>query len=599
MSPRSRLLLVASLALAALCFGMPGFSGATYTARSTNTTSTVSAAADWTPPTVAVTNPGSPLSGSTTITATASDASGIKSVLLQYAAAGSSTWTDLCAARTTAPYSCTWLTTAVADGSYQLRATATDNADYSATSALVNVSVLNTATVLLADPGDNLRGSVPLSATLAGYGNQTITAFKIEYSLADANSWTTICSGTTATVSCTWTTGSLANSYDIRANATVSGKTYVDIAQGVTIDNVAPTGSITSPAKNTSVSGTITLASSDAADPVSGIASVAFEYAPTGTTGWVSACTALTSPYSCRFDTTKALAAVYDVRAVITDSAGNVTNSASVTGVTINNAVASVSVESPAAGAYVSGTVPVTANASTSTGVAKVSIQAKTGTAAFAEVCSVTTSPYTCSWNTGTTGVYSLQAVLTDKLGATTTSAPVTVNVDNSPLRGYDVQATNSASGTVGRLNAGDRIVLTYSNQVSLSTILAGWTGASTTVAARVVDGQSLAPAGGTTDDTFSVDGVNLGTVNLQGNFVRKRTTATIPSSTMVASTTTVNGLPATIITITLGTPSGSLSTVSTAGTMRWTPSAAAKSSGGTAVSTTPVSESGTADRDF
>src|SRR3954447_794271 len=599
MSPRSRLLLVASLALAALCFGMPGFSGATYTAKSANGTSTVSAAADWTPPTVAVTNPGSPLSGSTTITATASDASGVATVLLQYALVGSSTWTDLCATRTTAPYSCTWVTTAVADGSYQLRATATDTVGYSATSAVVSTSVLNTATVTLADPGDNLRGTVPLSATLSGYGNQTITAFKIEYSVADANSWATACSGATATLSCSWNTGSLANSYDIRANATVGGKAYVDLAQGVTVDNLAPTGSVTSPAKNASVSGTITLAS-DAADPVSGIGSVVFQYAPTGTTTWVSACTVSTSPYSCRFDTTKAAAAVYDFRAVITDSAGNITNSAGVTGVTINNAVASVSVESPAAGSFVSGTVPVTANASTTSGVAKVSIQARTGTAAFAEVCSVTTSPYTCSWATGTaTGAYDLRAVLTDKLGGTTISATVTVNVDNSPLRAYDVQATNSAAGTAGRLNAGDRIVLAYSNAVTLTTILAGWNGNATTVAARVVDGASLTPAAGTTDDTFSVDGVNLGTVNLQGNFVRKKVTATIPGSTMVASTTTVNGATATVITITLGTPSGSLTTNTTSGTMRWTPSATAKSPTGTAVSTAPVSESGTADKDF
>jgi hypothetical protein len=599
MSPRNRLLLVASLALVALCCGMPGFSGATFTAATKTSTSTVTAASDWTPPTVSVNNPGSTLSGTTTITATAADAnSGVASVLLQYAVTGSSTWTNLCTARTTPPYSCSWVTTAIADGGYQLRAIATDVEGYSTTSAVVTTSVLNTATATLADPGDNLRGSVPVTATLGGYGNQTITAFRIEYSLADANGWTTICSGTTATLACTWNTGALADAYDIRANATVGGKTYVDLAAGVVVDNVAPTGSITSPARNTAVSGTITIAT-NAADPVSGVASVVVQYAPSSNpTTWVTACTVTTSPYSCRFDTTQALAAVYDFRAVITDTAGNITTSTSVTGVTINNAVASVSVESPAAGSYVSGAVPVTANASTTTGVAKVSIQARTGNGAFAEVCTATTSPYTCSWNTGTaTGVYDLRAVLTDRLGATTTSATVTVNVDNSPLRAYDVQATNSATGTAGRLNAGDRIVLTYSNQVNLTTILAGWTGAATTVTSRVMDGGLV--GGLTTDDTFSVDGVNLGTVNLQGNFVRRKANVTMVSSTMVASTTTVNGATATVLTITLGTPSGSLATSSALGTMRWTPSGLARSPLGVATSTTPAAESGPADRDF
>ena len=209
MSLRTRALVVAGLALAAACIGMPGFSGATYTL-STGSTGTVRAASDWTPPTVAVNGAGTTLSGTTTITATASDAnSGISSVLLQYAAAGTSTWTSLCAARTAAPYSCSWDTTVFADGDYQLRATATDNAGYSTTSTGSTVAVLNTATVTLADPGDNLRGSVPISATLAGYGNQTVTAFRLEYSVADANSWATVCSTTTASVGCTWNTAAL------------------------------------------------------------------------------------------------------------------------------------------------------------------------------------------------------------------------------------------------------------------------------------------------------------------------------------------------------------------------------------------------------
>ena len=595
MSLRTRALVVAGLALAAACIGMPGFSGATYTL-STGSTGTVRAASDWTPPTVAVNGGGTTLSGTTTITATASDAnSGISSVLLQYAAAGTSTWTSLCAARTAAPYSCSWDTTVFADGDYQLRATATDNAGYSTTSTGSTVAVLNTATVTLADPGDNLRASVPVSATLAGHGNQTISVLRLEYSVSDANSWTTLCTTTSASLGCTWNTGALTGSYDLRAYATVGGKAYTSTAAGLTVDNKAPTGSVTSPTTLATIGGTVSLVTS-AADPDAGVDTAVVQYAPAGSTAWTTACTAGTAPYSCRFDTTTITDRGYDLRTIVTDLAGNTSTSATVAGVVVSNALPTVSIEQPTAAAFVSGTVGVTANANSTAGVTRVSIQARTGTATFAEVCSATTSPYTCSWNTaGLNGSYDLRAVLTDKAARTFTSSTVTVTVDNSPLKAYDVQTTNS--GTAGRLNAGDRIVLTYTSAVNPTTILTGWNGAATTVAARTVDGLSLGRTN--TDDTFSVDGTSLGTVNLRGNFVRKNKTLTLAGSTMTASTATVNGVAATVVTITLGTPVGSAATASTLGALVCTPRAALSTTTGAACSNTPATESGIADKDF
>ena len=103
----------------------------------TFTWATVGAAADYHPPTVAVTSPGTTVAGTVTVTATASDsASGVASVRLEHAAVGSASWTTLCT-DTTAPYSCSWNTTLVADGDYRLRARATDVAGFSATSAEV------------------------------------------------------------------------------------------------------------------------------------------------------------------------------------------------------------------------------------------------------------------------------------------------------------------------------------------------------------------------------------------------------------------------------------------------------------------------------
>ncbi len=375
----------------------------------------------------------------------------------------------------------------------------------------------------------------------------------------------------------------------------VAGKTYTDLAAGITIDNTAPTGAVTSPAKNSNISGTVSLVTS-AADADSGVATAVVQYAPAGTTSWVTACTASASPWSCRFDTTTVTDRAYDLRTVVTDFAGNTTTSATITNVTVGNVLPTVSVESPTTGSTVSGTVTVAANAYSTLGVTNVKIQARTGSAAFADICVDTGSPYSCSWNTtGLTGSYDLRAIVTDTASRTVTSSTVTVTVDNSTLKAYDVQSINS--GTAGRLTAGDKIVLTYTGQVNLATLLAGWNGSSTTVAARAVDGASLGLTAN--DDTFSVDGVNLGSVNLGGSFVKKNKTATIPGSTMVASTTTVNGVTATVVTITLGTPSGMLSTVAGNTTLKWTPSTSAKTPGGTACSTTAATESGTADRDF
>src|SRR6478735_1279891 len=114
MAPHRLLLLVVATLLGAVAVTGTQFSTAAYTATSAAPVS-VTAANDWTPPTVAMTDPGSPLSGTVTLGATASDArSSVASVVIQRAD-GSGTWTAVCTDNV-APYSCSWVTTAVADG---------------------------------------------------------------------------------------------------------------------------------------------------------------------------------------------------------------------------------------------------------------------------------------------------------------------------------------------------------------------------------------------------------------------------------------------------------------------------------------------------
>jgi hypothetical protein len=97
-------------------------------------------AADTTPPTVSIAAPASgTLSGTVSITANASDASGIASV--QYKIDGA----NLGGAQTAAPYPYSWNTTTATNGQHNLTAVATDGAGNTATSAAVTVTVNNAA----------------------------------------------------------------------------------------------------------------------------------------------------------------------------------------------------------------------------------------------------------------------------------------------------------------------------------------------------------------------------------------------------------------------------------------------------------------------
>jgi signal peptidase I len=457
----------------------------------------------------------------------------------------------------------------------------------------------------LADPGAAVRGTVPLTASLTGSSTGTgATGYsvRIDYAPADTTTWRTICTDTTAPYTCDWSTVSLTSqSYDLRAVA-VSGTTTVtsDVVADVLVDNVAPTVTFQDP--GTPLRGTITL-TAGAADAHSGVDNVVLQYAATGTTTWRDVCTSVEQPATCRLDTTTLPDGSYSWRAVATDEAGNTTISAVVANRTIDNRVASVSVTDP--GAFLSGTVTVAASAYAPAGVASVRVQrVLSGGTAWVDLCSDTTSPYACTWDTTTVanGLYDLRAVLTDSAGRTTTSATVASRrVDNSPVRAQDVQ-TVQGGAIAGRADQGDRLVLTYSGVVRPATISSGWTGAALPVTVRLRDGGLLGLS--STSDTLDVlrsgAAVNLGSVNLRQSFIRSLRTSQ-HAATMTAATVTVNGVSVTQVSIVLGaqTSGSGLPTVSTAGSMVWSPSTTVLDTAGRAVSATPVTETGTIDRDF
>ena len=575
-----------------------GFSTAAFTSSSSNT-ATVRAAVDWTPPTVALQNPGSPVKDTVSLTATAADGeTGVKDVSIQYFSS-TGVWVTICTV-TTAPYSCAWNTKVVMDGNYSLRAVAMDNAGYSSTSAIVQTTVANNLLVALGDPGDFVRGSTSLATTLYNTGSTTYTV-RVEYSVAGSGTWKTLCSNLASPYACTWNTTSFANgSYDLRS-AAVAGPstTYSAIVADVLVDNQAPSVTMSDP--GSPLSGTKTFAA-PASDAHSGVAQVVIEHQRSGGT-WQTLCALTVEPWSCVYDTTKLVDGTYSFRAVATDVAGNTATSTSVTNRVIDNTVSSVTMLDP--GAYLTGRVPLEAAANSTAGVTSVRIQrAPAGSSTWTEVCTVSTSPYRCVWDTTTVtdGLYDFRAILVDGTGATTTSTVVSNRrVDNTPLRGYDVQTANGGA-TAGKLDPADTITYTYTDQVALGSVTPGWNGAALAVTLRIRDGGLLGLTGknDTIDIQRSGSVVNLGTVNLKEDYVKGGKTAVF-NANMTAGTATANGVTVTTVTIKLGTlASGDgLRTVSNLSTMLWTPSSAVTDLFGNASSSATTTELGSLDREF
>lgn len=581
-------------------FGMPQFSGASYVSR-TSSTATVTAARDWTAPTVTLRAPGETVQGVVALVAAASDAvSGVRNVVTQYAASNGS-WVTVCTA-TTSPYTCSWDTRALADGTYPLRAVATDVDGNTTTSATVSTTVANNLVVTLGSPGDVVRQTVPLTATLSGAGT-TSYSVKIQYAPAGTTTWTTICTVTAAPYTCTWLTTSVANQYDdLRAVATAgSTSTASATVADVLVDNAAP--SVTMQDPGSPLRGVVTFAAT-ATDQHSGVAKVTYQYATSATGPFADLCTATTDPWSCAYDSTKLKDGTYTFRAVASDVAGNSATSATVNNRTVDNTVSSVSLNDP--GAYLNGTVTLTANANSTAGVSSVRIQrAPSGTTTWSDVCTDTTAPYSCSWDTTAVadGLYDLRAVLVDGTGRTTVSTVVSARrVDNNPVRGVDVQTVGGGVAG-GKIDAGDKMSFLYSEQLNLASIASGWSGSSLAVTLRLRDGNllSLGNKGDTVDVLVNGTAVNIGSVNLKEDYVKSNQTALL-NATLTASTATVNGSPATLLTMTVGSVSSggsSLRTVATAATMVWAPSPAATDLGNRNASSSPVSESGALDREF
>jgi YVTN family beta-propeller protein/VCBS repeat-containing protein len=385
-------------------------------AGNTTTSAPITIIVDNTAPTVTLTAPadGATVAGVVTVTATASDNVGVAWV--EFRTNDNSEG----AVDTTSPYGVSESTTAAPDGTYVVTAVARDTAGNITISAPVTFIVDNTApavSVTAPADGEAVSGVVTFTAAAsdsAGVAEVRFLANGVEFLAEDTGSGYSLSVPTTAVPDGTYVVSAVAR--DTVGNTTTSAPvTFI-------VDNTAPAVTLTAPADGAIVSGLVTL-SATASDSV-GVAGVQF------LVNGVAVADELTdSPYSLSVPTTAADDGTYVVSARARDAAGNTTMSAPVTFV-VANGTSGPTVAVTSAGGPVSGLVTLTAAASDDDGVAGVQFLVNGGplgdedTASSYSVSVLSTAAHD--------GTYVVTARARDSLGNLTTSAPVTIVVDNT-----------------------------------------------------------------------------------------------------------------------------------------------------------------------
>jgi len=387
---------------------------------------------DNTSPTGAVTSPaaGALRSGTFTITATASDEptdGSVAAVEFQVRPSGGS-WTTV-ATDTAPPYSTSWNSAGSPDGAAELRVVVSDvagNDPFTSDSRSITLDN-NAPSVSLSAPGAG-SGTVALSAS----GSSDIETVVFERRTG-GGAWTSIGSDTTPGdgFGVSFDTGGLADgTHELRARAIdVSGNEGTSSPQSISVDNTAPTAAITQPAAGANVGASVALGA-NASDGTSGVASVVYQFRPAGGTDWTDAASASGAPWSATWNASGVADGQYEVRARVTDAAGNTGVSAPIS-VTVD-ATAPTVVLGPVAG-ELSGTVTLTATTA-GDGVASVTFERRPSGGSWAAIGSDSSSPYSLAFNTASIGdgVYDIRAVVRDGVGNSNESVRTGVRIDNS-----------------------------------------------------------------------------------------------------------------------------------------------------------------------
>lgn len=431
---------------------------ATDTSKNQATSAAITLTPDNTPPQVSVTAPasGSNVTGSTTITASATDNTSVAGVqlLLDNANLGQEI--------TIAPYSMSWDSSTVSNGPHSLSARARDAAGLTATSQTISINVANAvAAAPVIDAvafGDVASSSTTLttSAFSTTSSNEVLLAFIASDSLTANMTALNVAGG-----GLTW---NLVARTNVQPGTSEIWRAYApsplsNVTMTATMAKSVPAGSITvvsftgadvSGTNASGATGATGTGNSSAGPAVAGLTTtrnnslvlgvgndftkavartlgpsqtmVHQDLSPTGDTYWVQRQSAAipASGTIVNINDTAPTADQYNLTIVELRSPGTGGSGTPPT----------VSMIAPAVNATVSGKTTIAANASDQLAVAGVQFLLDGNTLGP----EVTTSPWSMTWDTttATAGPHSLSAIARNISGLTTTATPIAITVDNS-----------------------------------------------------------------------------------------------------------------------------------------------------------------------
>ena len=344
-----------------------------------------------------------PLGNNVSISASAGDSDGTISSVKFYGDG------SLLATDTSSPYSTSW--SPGSTGNHTIYSVVTDNHGATKQSSSVTFYVSSNPSISLTSPANgtvyNYGDIVNLSANASDDGSIAKVEFFVDGSLYSTD--------TTHPYSRIWTAPSSPGNHSFYAKVTDNlGVTTNSSSKTVTI-NAPPTGSLTAPANGAQYPmGNSINISANANDSDSSISSVKFY----GDGGLLT--TDTTSPYSTSW--TPASAGNHSISAVITDNHGATYTTNAVT--VYSSPLPTAAITSPANGVEypVGNTVTITATASDDGSISKVEFYADGN-----YLGDQTTPPYQYHWIPTTLGNHSLYVKAFDNLGASKTSATITI----------------------------------------------------------------------------------------------------------------------------------------------------------------------------